>query len=99
MATAAAAASPTLRRRAVAGGPSVLAQDVAHAAHRVQQARLAARFGLAAQVSHVYPERVRGGTEVVPPYRLEDLRAGQHLAGMFEEQLQQQELGLGQLDH
>src|SRR5437763_1433791 len=97
MATAAAAASPTLRRRAIGDLTSVLAQDVTHAAHRVEQAGPAAGLGLSPEVSHVHPEGVGGGAEVVAPHRLEDLRAGQHLPGMLEEQLQQQELGLGQI--
>ncbi len=75
-----------------------LSQDVADAAHRVQQARLAARLGLAAQVAHVDAERVRARAEVVAPDALEDLRARQHLARVLEEQRQQLELGARELE-
>ena len=52
----AAAAATSVSRRAEA---HCLAQRVADAAHRVDQARLAARLGLAAQVADVDVERVR----------------------------------------
>ena len=48
-------------------------EDVPDAADRVQQARLAAGLGLAAQVAHVDAERVRRRPEVVAPHVLEDL--------------------------
>src|SRR4051794_27059265 len=80
------------------GAPSRLAQDVAHAAHGVQQAPLASGLGLAAQVADVDAQRVRRRAEVVAPDALEERRARQHLARMLEEELEQRELGLGELD-
>src|SRR3569833_1941928 len=71
------------------------AQDVADAAHGVDETRLA---GLAAQVHHVHVQGVRRRLEVKAPHRLEDLLAGQHLAGVGEEQLQQRVFGTGQVE-
>src|SRR5262249_43420584 len=39
-----------------------------------------------------------GGAEVIAPHVLEDLRAGEHLARVAQEHLQQQELGAGELE-
>ena len=88
------------RRAAIRRRPSVTwsAQDVADAAHRVQQPRLAAGLRLAPQVADVDAERVRRRAEVVAPHALEDLRARQHLARVLEEQLEQVELGARELD-
>src|SRR4051812_10734597 len=69
-ATAPAAANVSRRRRGIS-----IPQDVADAAHRVQQPRLAALLGLAPQVAHVDAEGVRARAEVVAPHPLEDLRA------------------------
>ena len=74
-----------------------VAQHVAHAAHGVQQPRLARRLGLAPQVAHVDLQRVGGRPEVIAPDAVEDLPAGEHLAWVVQEQLEQQELGAGQL--
>src|SRR5436305_7723796 len=95
IATATAAAIPTRRLRGMTP-PSRLPHDVPHPADRMQEARLVALLGLAAQVAHVYAQRVGRGAEVVAPHVLEDLRAGEHLLGVAEEQLQKQELGLGE---
>ena len=76
----------------------LLAERVADAAHRVDQARLAVCLGLAAQVADVDLERVRRGPEVVAPDAVEDHVARQHLARVAQEQLEQEELGPGQLD-
>ena len=80
------------RRIAVERSHQVL-QNVAHAAHGVQQAWLAAGLGLAAQIAHVDAQRVRARAEVIAPHVLEDDRAGEHLLGVAQEQLEQQELG------
>src|SRR3954469_6703545 len=92
-ATAAAAASVRRRRRGMS-----ISHDVAHAAHGVQQPRLAALLRLAPQVAHVDAERVRARAEVVAPDALEDLRAGEHLARVLEEHGQQLELGARELE-
>ena len=57
-----------------------LAQHVAHAAHGLDHARLAARLELAPQVPDVDAQRVGQRAEVVVPHALVDLAAGQHLA-------------------
>src|SRR5919107_1706385 len=69
-----------------------------YTANGVDQARLAAGLGLAAEVSDVDVERVRGKAEVVTPDALEDDRARQHLARVAQEELEQRELGARQLD-
>src|SRR2546423_5940162 len=94
-ATAAAATIASLRRNGIY---ELVPKYVADAADRVQEPWLSAFLRLAAQVAHVDPERVRGRAEVVTPNVLEDRRAREHLARVAHEQLQQQELGLGQLD-
>ena len=75
------AASRASRRRRLTD----LAQHVADAAHRLDQARLAAGLGLAPQVADVDLERVGRGAEVVAPDPLEDQLAGQHLARVAQE--------------
>src|SRR5262249_50540743 len=85
---------PRSRARACAGS-SWLPEDVADAAHGLDQPRLTE---LAAQVADVDLERVGARAEVVAPHVLEDLRAREHLARMLHEQLEQEELGAGELD-
>ena len=90
--------SPPRRTASVEVGSSRLfAEGVADAAHRLQEARLAGLFELAAEVADVDPERVRGRSEVVAPDALVDLRPRQHLARVAQEELEQVELGAGQL--
>ena len=76
----------------------MVAQRVADAADRVDEPRLAAGLGLAAQVADVHVERVRAEAEVVAPDALVDHRAREHLARVAQEQLEQRELGARQLD-
>jgi hypothetical protein len=64
----------------------------------VQQPRLPARLRLAAQVADVDLQRVRRRAEVVAPDAIEDLLAGEHLPRVLQEQLEQEELGAGELD-
>ena len=90
-------ARPPRRARGGSGG-SRLAERVADAAYRLDQPRLAVRLGLPAQVADVDVERVRGRPEVVAPDTLEDQRALEHLPRVAQEQLEQVELGAGQLD-
>src|SRR6185312_3402697 len=58
----------------------------------------ARRLGLAPQVADVDLERVRRRAEVVAPHAVEDLAAGEDLARVVHEQLEQQELGTCELD-
>ena len=74
-----------------------LAQHVADAAHGVEQPRLVLGLGLAAQVADVDLEAVGGRREVEAPDLLEDEGALQHPARPAQEQLEQGELGAGQL--
>src|SRR4029077_10370983 len=75
----------------------LLVQGIAGAAHRVQQARFAVQLQLLTQVADV------DGDDVVAvglalPHRVDQLLAGQDLAGMAQEVPQQVELGGGQVD-
>src|SRR5512133_1311580 len=79
-------------------GSSLLSQRVADAAHRVNQARLAAGFGLPPQIADVDVERIGSEAEVVAPHALEDDRARQHLARVAQEQLEEREFRPRQLD-
>src|SRR5581483_1997655 len=76
----------------------LLPERVPDSAHGVDQARLAGRLGLPAQVPDVDLERVRGWTEVVAPDPVEDHVAGEHLPRVAQEELEEQELRPRQLD-
>src|SRR5579875_3974918 len=78
--------------------PDGLAEDIADAAHRMDQARFALGFRLPPQVADVHLERVGVGPEVVTPDPVEDQLAGEHLARVAQQQLQQEELRARQLD-
>ena len=80
------------------GGATRFTKRVPDPAHRLDQPRLAALLGLAAQVADVDLERVRARAEVVPPDRLEELGAAEHEARVAHQVLEQRELGLGELD-
>src|SRR5579859_176357 len=75
-----------------------LPQRVPDTADRLDQPRLAACLGLAAQVADVDVERIRGRPEVVAPDPLEDQGAGEHLPRVAEEELEQVELRPRELD-
>jgi hypothetical protein len=64
----------------------------------VDQARLATRFQLFAQVAHVDLDHLRLADELVPPPPLEYRSAVQHLIGMLQEEPQQLVLGRGEGD-
>src|SRR5689334_20468304 len=65
----------------------------------MDQPRLAAGLGLLAQVADVNVESLRVGSEVVVPDAFEDLLSGQDPPRVLEEELEQQVLGTGQLQH
>src|SRR5262245_14029544 len=77
---------------------SALAERVPDAANRVNEPWRAFLLRLAAEVSDVDVERVRGRAEVVTPHALEDDRAGQHLTGVAQEELEERELGAREID-
>src|SRR5204863_5826661 len=95
--------SPRPRPPAPPPGPagcagSLLAQDVPDAAHGLDEPRLAVRLGLAAEIPDENLERVRVGPEVVAPDPLEDHPPRQDDAWIAGEELQQRELGAGELE-
>src|SRR5438093_7589544 len=78
--------------------PCGLAQDVADTANRVDEARLAGRLGLPAQIADVDVQRVRHHPEVEAPDLAEDERALQDAVRIAQEELEQVELDRRQLD-
>src|SRR5215472_14237086 len=74
-----------------------LAKGVPNSSHGVDQPRLAVRLELAAQVGHIDLQRIGAGTEIVTPDLLEDPRAAEDDPRVAHEELQQPELGPGQL--
>src|SRR6266853_4704350 len=74
-----------------------LAEDVPDAAHGLNQGRLEA-IDLAAQVADIGLEHARVAAEVVVPYVVEDLTAGEDAAGGDQQIAEQAILGRGQLD-
>src|ERR1039458_5397909 len=77
-------------------GSSWLPQHVADASDGVDVAPLVVDLGLAPEIADVDGERVGARVEVVSPDPLEDQVAGQHLARVPEEQLEQVELDPGE---
>src|SRR5258705_5504031 len=77
---------------------TLLAEDIADAAHRVDQARLASAFELLAQIAHIDLDNVALAAEVVAPDAIIDHLAREHLLRMAHEQLKQLILFGGQLD-
>src|ERR1039458_341454 len=77
-------------------GSSWLPQHVADASDGVDVAPLVVDLGLAPEIADVDGERVGARVEVVPPHPLEDQVAGQHLARVPEEQLEEIEFDPGQ---
>src|SRR4051794_15428294 len=82
------AASTTVKNRVSRSRSDMLGglpQHVAYAAHRVDQARLAARLQLVAQVAHVHVQHVRLGVVLPIPHTVQDLVLSQHLAWVAHE--------------
>src|SRR5579884_4297491 len=76
----------------------LLAQDVARAAHGVDQARLPGRLQLLPQVADVDLDDLRLALEVVAPDPLIDAVAGEDLPRVLQEEAQQLVLGRRQGD-
>src|SRR5207247_8985336 len=93
-ATATAAAATRVRR---AWKLRPLPKRVANTPDGMDQPRLAVRLELAAKVRHIDLQGIGAGAEVIAPHLLEDARAGEHHSRVAHEQLQQAELGPGQL--
>ena len=73
-----------------------LPQNIAHTTDGVDKASIALTFRLLTQVADIDLESIAGGREIVTPYLFQDLAAGENLAGIFHQQLQQRKLGAGQ---
>jgi hypothetical protein len=81
--------------RPVTGGPD----HVAHAPHVVQEPGTAPVLELAPQEADEHLQRVGRGRLAVAPHPLPDHVVADHLLGVAQQQLEQAELGPGQLDH
>src|SRR5918994_5402008 len=93
--TSVSAADPPARRQRI--GRRLYAEDVARAADRVKEPRLATGFQLPAEVRHEHLDRVRDGERVVAPDLVEQLLAGDDQALVAHQVLEQLELALGEL--
>src|SRR5919197_5575276 len=80
------------------GGGGGLAQRVTDAADRLDQAGPSVHLELLPKVGDVHLQRVGRGIVGVAPHLFEDLLAGEHLAGMGEEEGQQLVLEGGEVD-
>src|SRR5690348_13015726 len=90
------AAEPPASRQRI--GRRLYAEDVARAADRMEEPRLATGFELPSQVGHEDLDRVRDREGVIAPHLVEQLLAGDHQALVAHEVLEQLELALGEVD-
>src|SRR5258708_7617711 len=74
-----------------------LTERVADTADGVDEPGLALGLELAPEIRHVDLQGVGAGAEIVAPHLLEDPRAGEDDARVADEQLQEPELGAGEL--
>src|SRR3954466_13549143 len=88
-------AEPPARRQRI--GRRLYAEDVACAADRVKEARLATRLQLSTEVGHEDLDGFRDGEGVVPPDLVQQPLARDHQALVAHQVLQQLELALGEL--
>src|SRR5918997_1020304 len=89
-------AEPPARRQRI--GTRLGAENVARAADRMEEARLATGFQLPSQVGDEDLDGVRGRERVVAPDLLEEPLARHHDALVAHEVLEELELALGELD-
>src|SRR4051794_35399010 len=89
-------AEPPASRQRI--GSRLYAEDVARAADRMKEPRLATGFELPPQVGHEHLDRVRDRERVVAPDLVEQLLARDDEPLVAHEVLEQLELALGQLD-
>src|SRR4051794_25631706 len=94
--TSVSTAEPPASRQRI--GRRLYAEDVARAADRVKEARLATSFELSSQVGHEDLDRVRDRERVVAPDLVEQALARDHEALVAHQVLEQLELALGQVD-
>src|SRR5215218_2181923 len=89
-------ADPPASRQRI--GSRLYAEDVARAADRMKEPRLATGFQFPAEVGHEHLDRVRDGEGVVAPDLVEQLLARDHQPLVAHQVLEQLELALGELD-
>src|SRR3954447_20804382 len=89
-------AEPPARRQRI--GSALYAEDVARAADRMEEPRLATGFQLPSQVRDEDLDRVGDREGVVAPHLVEELLAGDHQALVAHEVLEQLELALREVD-
>src|SRR4051812_16918172 len=89
-------AEPPASRQRI--GTRLYAEDVARAADRVKEARLATGLELSSEVGHEDLDGVRDGERVVSPDLVEEALARDDQALVAHEVLEQLELALGELD-
>src|SRR5436189_1209243 len=89
-------AEPPASRQRI--GRRLYAEDVACAADRMEEPRLATGFELPSQVGHEHLDRVGDREGVVPPYLVEEALARDDDALVAHQVLEQLELALGQID-
>src|SRR3954466_3716273 len=90
------AAEPPARRQRI--GSRLYAEDVARAADRMEEARLATGFELPSQVGHEDLDRVGDRERVVAPDLVEQLLARDHQPLVAHQVLEQLELALREVD-
>src|SRR5437763_4412095 len=90
------AAEPPASRQRI--GRRLYAEDVARAADRMEEPRLATGFELPSQVGDEDLDRVGDREGVVAPHLVEQLLPGDHQPLVAHQVLEQLELALGELD-
>src|SRR5437016_6396812 len=95
---ASARAKPAVMRARMDLSPIVGAQAETHTADRVDEGRVVALIYLVAEVADVHVQNVVVAAKVVLPDVLEDLGAGEDMAGVPHQQLQQGVLRAGEID-
>src|SRR6185436_13851932 len=90
------AAEPPASRQRI--GRRLYAEDVARAADRMEESRLATGFELPSQVGDEDLDRVGDRERVVAPHLVEQLLTRDHQALVAHQVLEQLELALGELD-
>src|SRR3954453_15096126 len=94
--TSVSSAEPPASRQRM--GRRLYAEDVARAADRMEEPRLATGFQLPSQVGDEDLDRVGDRERVVAPHLVEQLLAGDHEPLVAHQVLEQLELALGELD-
>src|SRR3954454_24751198 len=94
--TSVSAAEPPARRQRI--GRRLYAEDVARAADRVKEARLATGLELSSEVGHEDLDGVRDGERVIAPHLVQQALTRDDQALVAHQVLEQFELALGELD-